>query len=314
MLHWLLKQLGKLTSRNKLTILIYHQVVDQKDPMRMPEPDTSEFDWQMKLIARNFNPISLPEAVKLLKQKRLPANSVCVTFDDGYINNLTVAQPILQRYKIPATVYIATGFSDGRNMWNDRLIDLIGQQNITEFNLSAIDLPPQAVDDSVSRAQLAYQLIPHIKYLPYSQRITTIDQLYKDNNAEELPRKMMSPEQIYNLSKLGVDIGAHTVDHPILAVEDEGTQKSQITQSKKALESLLGKQIIGFAYPNGKRSTDYDDAAVALAKNAGFEYAVSTEWGVSTPTTDPHQLRRFTPWDKTPFKFHLRLILKILGK
>ncbi|GAC18555.1 polysaccharide deacetylase family protein [Paraglaciecola arctica] len=313
MLHWMLKQLGLITSKNKLSILIYHQVFSQKDPMRPSEPDTAEFAWQMALLGRYFNPVALPQAIELLKVGKLPANSVCVTFDDGYLNNLTVAQPVLQQYSIPATVYIATGFSSGGNMWNDRLIDLIGNPSISEFNLSALQLATEQVSDISSRRQLAYKLIPLIKYQDYQQRINIIDQLYTDNQANEVANKMMTPDEINQLAKLGVDIGAHTVDHPILASQNEGQQKHQIEQSKQQLEQWLNKGVNGFAYPNGKPVEDYPLSAVDLVKQSGFEYAVSTTSGLSTPVSDFYQLNRFTPWDKTPLKFHLRMIRNMLG-
>ena len=313
MLHWMLKQLGQITSENKLSILIYHQVFAQNDPMRPSEPDAAEFAWQMKLLRDYFNPISLSKAVALLKVKKLPPNSVCVTFDDGYLNNLTVAQPILAQYNIPATVYVAPGFSHGANMWNDRLIDLIGNTAISSFNLHALQLPSEQVSDFDSRRQLAYKLIPLIKYQDYLQRIAILDQLYADNQASELPAKMMRPEQIKQLSDLGGEIGAHTVEHPILASQTIEQQQQQINQSKQQLEQWLLQPVMGFAYPNGKPIDDYPITAVDLVKQAGFDYAVSTTAGISTPTADFYQLNRFTPWDKTPSRFHLRMIRNMLG-
>lgn len=313
MLHWMLKQLSQLTSKNKLSILIYHQVFTQKDPMRPSEPDAAEFDWQMKLLKDNFNPLPLSEAITLLKMNKLPANSVCVTFDDGYLNNLTVAQPILAKYNIPATVYVATAFSQGGNMWNDRLIDLIGNANLSEFNLSALQLPNETVTDFASRRKLAYKLIPLIKYQDYQQRIAIINQLYADNQADEVADKMMTQEQVKQLAASGIEIGAHTVDHPILASQSAEQQQLQINQSKQQLEQWLQQTVVGFAYPNGKPIEDYPPSAVELVKQAGFDYAVSTSAGIATPTADFFQLNRFTPWDKTPAKFHLRMVRNILG-
>ena len=312
MLHWLLKQFGQLTSKNKLSILIYHQVVAKRDPMRPSEPDAAEFQWQMELIRDYFSPLPLTEAISLLKQGCLPANAVCITFDDGYLNNLTVAQPILQELGIPATVYVATGFSHGDNMWNDRLIDLIGNLDINEFNLTALELGSCELSDSASRRELAYSLIPKIKYLDYQQRIKIIDQLYADNQAEESAAKMMTPEQIRLLASKGIEIGAHTVDHPILMSQDIDEQTRQISQSKQTLEQWLNKPITGFAYPNGKPQQDYASEAVEAVSQADFDYAVSTQWGISTPQADWHQLNRFTPWDKNPKKFHLRLMKNLL--
>ena len=127
MLHKLIQLTGALLGRNKLSILIYHQVLAEADPMRPTEPTAAIFDWQMRLLRDYFTPLSLDQALDHLKHNTLPANAVCVTFDDGYVNNLSVAEPILAKYAIPATVYVATGFSHGSNMWNDRLMYLFAE-------------------------------------------------------------------------------------------------------------------------------------------------------------------------------------------
>ncbi|WP_416306687.1 polysaccharide deacetylase family protein [Neptunicella sp. SCSIO 80796] len=311
--HWLLTQIGRFTSRNKLSILIYHQVFAQKDPMRPSEPDADEFRWQMQLISQYFNPLPLTEAVNLLKQGKLPANSICVTFDDGYLNNLQIAQPILQEFAIPATVYIATGFSQGCNMWNDRLIDLIGHQQLNKVNLSALSMPEVSVSDWQSRRKLVSELIPKIKYQDYQTRQQTVDKLYQDNHVAEQKRKMMTPDEVIQLHQKGVDIGAHTVDHPILTAQTVEQQRQQINDSKQLIEQWLGHPISGFAYPNGKSDTDYNSDSVEQVKLANFQYAVATDWGVSTPTTHHLELKRFTPWDRNDKKFHLRLIRNIIG-
>ncbi|MCC2614872.1 polysaccharide deacetylase family protein [Aestuariibacter halophilus] len=303
---------GKLGSRNKLSILIYHQVMAVADPMRPSEPDAKRFEWQMALLRKYFTPVSLPDAVVMLREQRLPANAVCITFDDGYLDNLTVALPILKKYQIPATVFVATAFSEGVNMWNDRLIDLIGDPSLTSLSLNAMDLPAMPLDDIDSRQQAVKTLIPLIKYQDFRQRQTLLDGLLAENQRTDSAPKMMTPTQVRELSDAGVNIGAHTVDHPIMKVQDEAEQLRQLTVCKETLEQWLDKPVTGFAYPNGRPDTDYDSTSVMQVKKAGFEHAVSTRWGINTPSTDPYQLNRFTPWDHSQSKFHLRLVLNQL--
>jgi peptidoglycan/xylan/chitin deacetylase (PgdA/CDA1 family) len=295
-------------SRNKLSILIYHQVVADPDPMRSANPDAKAFRWQMQLLRDHFNPISLSEAVQQLQSRDLPANSVCVTFDDGYLNNLEVAQPILEAFSIPATVFVATGFGNGINMWNDRLIDLIGDPQTAIVQLRALGMGSAKVSDWESRGKLVNRIIPDLKYQEYHERERIIDTLYLENGAEEAPRKMMTQDEIVKLALKGVDIGAHTVDHPILKTLSAEDQRRQIADSKELLEKIIGAPITGFAYPNGKPGSDYDATTIQLVKETAFEYAVSTTWGTSTPNTNRYELNRFTPWDKDPGKFHLRML------
>lgn len=306
--HRFLQLIGKNLGKQKLSILIYHQVLPEFDPMRPDEATESVFRWHMELICRYMTPISLADAMHGLRNNCLPQNAVCVTFDDGYINNLTVAQPILEQYQVPATVYIATAFSDGKNMFNDRIFDLIGDTHRERFDLSAIDLGEIDVSDYPSRLDLSYQIIRKTKYLHYVSRVDVIDKIYADNGAKEYPRRMMTHEQVKTLSDKGVEIGAHTHDHPILRTLDAVEQSQQIAQSKSILEAILGKDVTQFAYPNGKLNDDYSLETVDIVKQCGFDNAVSTLQGVSDSSTDVFQLQRFLPWDSHPLKFHTRLI------
>lgn len=312
MMQWLLGKASSLASQGKLSILIYHQVLEKPDPIRPSEPDAEQFRWQMELIKQYFTPISLPEAVECLKTNTLPRNAICVTFDDGYIDNLTVAQPILAALDIPATVYISTGFSQGTNMWNDRLIDLVADESRQQLDLNALEMGVVELTDTTQRLALIKSAIGKLKYLSLTERVSLIDGLYSANSASEYPRKMMNQAEIKLLCDKGINIGAHTVNHPILKVLDRDAQESQIIQSKETLEQWLGQPVVDFAYPNGVEGRDFDDVAVTLVEKAGFRSAVVTDWGVSQADTSLFKLKRFTPWDELPSRFHLRLVRNLL--
>lgn len=309
MLHPMLNMAGQILSRGKLSILIYHQVLAEFDPMRPTEPTAAMFDWQMALLARYFTPLSLNEALDRLTAGTLPANAVCVTFDDGYLNNLTVAQPILAKYQIPATVYVATAFRQGDNMWNDRIQDLCADQHRRELKTAegAVTLT-----DWPSRIAAAQQLLKQLKYLPVAERLQAVDALYQLNQATDYPARMMNDAQLQQLAALGVTIGAHTHNHPILKSLDPEAQQREIAHNKTLLEQILQQKVEHFAYPNGVEGRDFDDVAVQLVAAAGFKSAVMTNWGYSTADTSIHRLKRFTPWDQQPLKFHLRLIKNYL--
>ncbi|MFQ3189256.1 MAG: peptidoglycan/xylan/chitin deacetylase (PgdA/CDA1 family) [Paraglaciecola sp.] len=308
LLQYGLNMLGKLTSKNKLSILIYHGVLESFDPLRPNEPTVESFSWQMALISQYFTPMGLPEATALLKAGRLPANAVCVTFDDGYKNNLHVALPILKKYAIPATVFVATAFSAGENMWNDRILHLFADFNITHINLNTMDMGEHQLGDWSQRKKLAGLLLNKLKYLPVEQRLEKISELYNDNHGIESQPLMMTPAEVAQLAEAGIEIGAHTVNHPILKVMPVEQQNHEIQQSKLLIEKWIGKTVRCFAYPNGKVGIDLDHQTTNIVEKLGFECAVVTDWGCSNPKTSPWMLRRFTPWDKSPLKFHLRLL------
>lgn len=309
MLHKLLSLTGKVLGQGKLSILIYHQVFAHRDPMRPSEPDLATFNWQMQLLSRYFTPLSLTDALARLHNNSLPANAVCVTFDDGYLNNLTQAAPVLKKYHIPATIYVATAFSQGLNMWNDRIIDLCGDEQrdtlqTADGTLSLAGWPARRV--------AATTLLNQYKYLPVDERLQAVAHLYQLNRAAEYPSRMMTPAQLNQLADFGIEVGAHTHNHPILKVLSATEQLNEMQQSKELLEQWLAQPVRHFAYPNGVLGKDLDEQTITLAQQAGFSSAVITDWGYSTARTPTLQLRRFTPWDLKPWRFHSRLTLNLL--
>lgn len=312
MLHHVLGLGARLFSKNKLSILIYHQVLDSLDEMRPGEPDKTQFAWQMALLRRFYTPLPLTEAVALLQAGRLPRNAVCVTFDDGYLNNLTIAAPILKRYDIPATVFVASAFSQGDNMWNDRVLDLFAQLESEHIDCEVLGLGRLPLGDMTIRRQQAYKAISALKYLPVEARLQKIAALYAANGEIAEKRRMMTAAEVRTLADLGIEIGAHTHNHPILKGMPEAAVREEIAQNIRELEEWTGREVVSFAYPNGKPGKDFDEQTVAVVKTFPFKLALSTEWGVSTPNADPYRLKRFTPWDRTPLKFHARLLLNLI--
>ena len=125
----------------------------------------------------------------------------------------------------------------------------------------------------------------------------------------ELPRDLMlTSDQLIELRDSGMAIGAHTVSHPILALLSHAQARQEITESRDRLESLLGQPVPLFAYPNGKYGTDYKDEHVRMLRSLGFSAALTTTPGAARATTDPWQVPRFTPWDRTRLRFGLRLV------
>lgn len=312
MLSHFISPLCSVVSRNKLTILIYHQVLEALDEMRPGEPDQAQFDWQMKLLSRHFTPLPLGQAVELLQAGKLPPRSVCVTFDDGYLNNLSLAAPILRRHNVPATVFVASAFSQGENMWNDKVLDLFDKLDTPVIDCAAIGLGTLPLDSKAQRRQQAIKAIGALKYLPVEARLEKITQLYAANKDISTSRRMMSPLEIRQLADLGIEIGAHTHNHPILKGMAAEDVYEEIAQNVRLLELWTGRKIHSFAYPNGKPGKDFDEHTLEVVKGFSFKQALSTEWGTVNPASDVLRLKRFTPWDRTPLKFHLRLLLNLI--
>jgi peptidoglycan/xylan/chitin deacetylase (PgdA/CDA1 family) len=293
--------------QQRLSILIYHRVLPEYDPMRPDEPTVAEFDWQMRLLQDNFQLLPLVDAVERLRSGTLPERAVSVTFDDGYSDNEQYALCVLKKYAIPATVFISTGFLNGGRMWNDSVIEAIRNYRGQTLDLRDHHLGCYELGSVAQRLAAVESIIRNIKHLDPKKRETLVREI--ENRSTGLPDDlMMTDSQIQSLVRNGVDIGAHTVNHPILSSVSSDIARWEIESSKSYLESLLQKEIELFAYPNGRPDLDYAREHRDLVDELGFKAAVSTHWGVSTTQSDRFQLPRFTPWDRRAFKFAIRLL------
>lgn len=304
----LLKPLLSMVGRNKLSILIYHRVHAKVDPLMPNEVEESTFDWQMEIVSKTFDVLPLLEAVHFLKRNRLPKASLAITFDDGYADNATVALPILKKYRLPATFFISTGFLDGGIMWNDSILETIRSIPNGKIDLSGISLGEYYLDSWKEKRECAQSLITELKHLPQNERQTKTDQITLMAKSDIPGDLMMTSDQVRLLTESGMDIGGHTVSHPILKMLDDEDAKAEIMAGKIKLEEITGKTVNLFAYPNGKPNQDFLHQHTKMVRECGYTGAVTTHWGVSEKGIDIYQLRRFTPWDRTPEKFMLRLL------
>lgn len=293
---------------NRLAVLTYHRVVASPDSMRPDEPTVAQFALQMEMLRRYFNPLSLSEAVQRLGENRLPPRAVCITFDDGYSDNEQLALPVLQRLGVPACIFVATKYLNGGMMWNDRVIEGVRACRESAIDLQSHGMAIYPIRDSGEKREAAQAIITAIKHMDPLRRDSIAAGISALGSAA-LPELMLSTEQLDHLVRQGVEIGAHTHSHPILCSLDREASRREIVQGKEILEQMTGKRIRYFAYPNGKPDLDYNDSHVDLVREIGFEAAFSTRRGVSRRNSDPLQLPRFTPWDKQPARYAMRLAL-----
>jgi peptidoglycan/xylan/chitin deacetylase (PgdA/CDA1 family) len=293
----------------RLSILIFHRVLAKNDPLRPDEIDEVAFDKLMGFISESFNVLPLVEANKRLELGRLPSRSVCITFDDGYADNYYVALPILMRWKLPATFFIASGYLDGGCMWNDAVIELLRVVPFKRLNLKNIGLSDYSLTSLTERLVAAHKLINTLKYHPQAKKEEIIRRMMDVVKAVLPNELMMTSSQVRELHSAGMDIGGHTTNHPILSQEYDDVARREIFGGKEELESIINGKIRVFAYPNGIPGRDYKLEHVKMCKGAGFEGAVTTSWGVATLGNDPFQLPRFTPWDRDIRRFGVRFLL-----
>jgi len=295
-------------AKGRLSILIFHRVLPLPDPLFPGEQDARRFDDVLRWLARWFRVLPLDQAVAHLAQGTLPSRAAAITFDDGYADNATEALPLLQKHGMTATFFVATSFLDGGRMWNDSLIEAVRLSRVETLDLRDAGMGLHPLGTVAERRQAIERLIPQIKYLDAAERLQAVARVER-KAAVELPTNlMMTSAQVRQLRDAGMQIGAHTCNHPILARIDAAEAEREMANSKAALEAMLDEEVSMFAYPNGKPGKDYLAEHTRIAKAAGFAAAVSTAPGVSTAGTDVYQLPRFTPWDQTPLRYGVRML------
>lgn len=291
---------------NRLSILIFHRVLPERDPVFPSEMYAQRFDSQLAQLKRHFRFMSLAEGIKGLREGKLPPRAACITFDDGYADNSEIALPILQKHGLTATFFVASGFLDGGRMWNDTVIELV-RAATGPIDFRSLGYGRFEIDSPAARHAAIAALLDSLKYLPVAQRLAEVDKL-RSLLPLALPEDlMMTSAQVRQLHQAGMEIGGHTVHHPILARMDADDARREIIDGKTALEKIIDAPVRLFAYPNGKPGRDYLAEHALMVKEAGFEAAVSTSWGAARPGGNLFQLPRFTPWDQGEFRYLLRL-------
>ncbi|MGA8148486.1 MAG: polysaccharide deacetylase family protein [Gallionellaceae bacterium] len=288
----------------RLSILIYHRVLAEQDAIFPHEPTVKTFDAQISRLKKVFNVLPLAEAITRLKSGTLPARAVCITFDDGYADNVTLALPIVQRWGLHATFFIATAYLDGGRMFNDTVIEAIRRSPLHTLILDELGLGRFDIADNAAKGRAIDRILPQMKYLPLDVRERSVARIADLAQSGSLPNDlMMTTEQLKTLHAAGMDIGGHTARHPILARLDRDAVLNEITEGREFLEQTLNTRIRLFAYPNGKLGTDYLPEQADIVRELGFDGAVSTQWGSSSQSSDVFQLSRFTPWSPKPSRF-----------
>lgn len=185
-------------------------------------------------------------------------------------------------------------------MWNDTVIESIRLATGDKLDLRSIDLGIHAIATLEQKRETLTFLIDRLKYLPYETRALQVEKLSTIISARLPDNLMMTSAQVRQLHDAGMEIGAHTVTHPILAklMMRRRWQKSQ--KARQSLRQLLARKYVYLP----TRTANREKIICRFTQNgsdAGFEAAVSTAWGAARQNSDIFQLPRFTPGIKVNY-------------
>jgi peptidoglycan/xylan/chitin deacetylase (PgdA/CDA1 family) len=289
-------------------ILYYHRVNDDNDPFS-PAISTALFEAEMRFLQSHYRVVSLPELLRKLAGE-VTEPVLAITFDDGYRDNYQCAFPILQRYGLPATIFLTTGSMDtGESLWFEQLA--LAVKNTTRESIDLETTPARRIwlRTHTERLDGNAAIFSVLRRLPDPERrrllADVLGQLAVADHGERL-RKMLTWDEARLMSTKGIAFGGHTVNHPFLSRLTSDGIRWEVSECKRRIEDELQLPADYFAYPNG-REEDFGLANKALIQEAGYRAAVTTIWGVNYSSTDPFELRRGGPWEDNPAMFAYKL-------
>jgi len=212
-----------------------------------------------------------------------------LTFDDGWKDTYTRAYPWLKKFGMPAIVFLATGAIESRRgFWVEELKRLWRMPD-ARVKLKS-DLRRLAGQGGDELGELE-QAVEWLKHMPTETRDSFLAQLIPQElkNAEPDPVDcMLSWNEVLEMSRAGIAMGAHTVTHPLLTFENVDTVERELRVSKSVVEEKTGKSAPALAYPNG----DWNEDVRRCAEQAGYRCAFTTRPGWFERREDPYAIRR----------------------
>lgn len=282
--------------RGHLIVLTYHSFSDDWSQGIFGSLPVRQFERQLGFLKSRFELVSLREGLESIRAgwvKERPF--LALTIDDGFEDNYTLAWPLLRRYGVPATIFLATDFIDsGRPPWPTRIVEMLDQTPLEEMSFpfaARLDSLPGKV--AVAR-RLQRQLAP---LLP-AERLQYLESLRAHLCVPAGWRcRALSWSQVREMRDHGIHFGSHTAFHSYLPSSSDEVVREELRSSKRRIEDELSEPCLTFAYPDGA----YDDRAIDAVRTEGYEAAVTQVRGSNIAATPPHALHRIEVPYHDPF-------------
>jgi peptidoglycan/xylan/chitin deacetylase (PgdA/CDA1 family) len=301
-------------------ILLYHRVAETPSPWYQLSVTPARFAEHLEVLRRAAYPMSLLAMVSGLQQGRLPRRAVAVTFDDGYADNLLAAKPLLEQQAVPATVFVTVGLvGSSEGPWWDELeqhvfaarllprhVRVVSDGQAHDVNLVARD--GDRTNGAPGRLIAALDRIMRRASLEERRAIFAQLRAQVPIDAEPRADRMLTARELVRLADGDlVEVGAHTMTHPVLSGLSVAALRAEVGGSKRALEAMLGRPVTAFSYPFGT-AEDFDANSAAVVREAGFACACAVAPRAVRPGADVYRLPRFAvrDWDGETFGRRLR--------
>jgi peptidoglycan/xylan/chitin deacetylase (PgdA/CDA1 family) len=282
----------RFANRNRALIITYHRF-GADDATRI---SAREFREQLDYLTSHYEIVPLSFiANRIAGKQSLPAGLAAITIDDGYRDVYEIAFPVLRQYDAPATLFAVTDFVDQKTwMWTDKLRYLTSRAQKESFEATIGNHALRfLLNGCASRIAAAERVNEALKSIPEGDKNRAIDGIAESlgvalPDAPPLDLSPISWEQAREMDRAGMEIGSHTLTHPILTNVSETQLRRELVESRKRLESILKRKVDLFCYPNG----NYNSAVASEVERAGYSCAVTIEPGLNDERNNPFMLRR----------------------
>ncbi len=299
---------------NAAVILMYHSVRDPEQDAEWIGPGithaTGVFSRQMELVALTFNPVTLEDVLHFVKgEKSLPARAVAITFDDGYVDNLEFAAPILHRFGVPAAFYVTTDLiGKPEAPWFSQLHRAFLATRLTSWWSSGQqrtwDLSTAPARDAALSA--AYELCAALVGDKQRRTVETIRRELEVESSLPARRLMMNWDEVRTLRRADHVVGSHTASHPNVAHVPEEAARTEFVESKRQIEEQLKEPVVHFSYPHPALNPQWTEATSVMVGKAGYTTAVTTNRGPVRAGANPLSLKRMhAPRPEDEFRWTL---------
>lgn len=248
------------------------------------ERSSEQFERFLLKIRSKYNIVSTDVLYNNLRDGRHIKNTCCLTVDDGWVSTYEVIFPLVKKYNVPITIFVSPkSCKTGYNFW----FYLIRFCNLDKLRQSILDLG--CFNESV----LKYPVELILKELDLNTIYSLITKCIDGNKYESIPRGFINTEELLEMHSSGlVTVGAHTLNHPILANESDEVSCYEIQESISDLSNLINEPIRYFAFPNGLLNVDFGKREIATIKEAGIQMAFSVDSNVITKNVDLFSIPR----------------------
>ncbi len=311
--------------KNQALILTYHGVLSKASDSYVNRNCVSAamFDRQVRWLKKHYTVMPLSELVAAIRgEKPLPPYAAAITFDDGFLNNYSVALPILMKHNVPATIFLTTGYigANGAKLWTERVDSIIYSSTLPRLKVQMNGQPVEFdVSSQKARERASDRIRSYLKSQNPEEREKQIIALERQieqerNFIDEMDEryKFMSWEDAKVLAESGMELGSHTVSHSILSTLATDKLREELQDSKITIEEKLQRDCPLFSYPNGTER-DFSPRDQDMLRKLGYRAAFSQVYGFNPAGSNPYALKRINIARSENFAYFLAKITGVWG-